>query len=156
MDVRRDLRHALLHPLSRQADFGVLFSCYAVRSFITFFAFRATCIISFSLFSFIFSAYLSSVFCSRIVLYYSSIGWYRISYLSHLCILLLHQFPLFLECDSRFPIAFGCARLACLFCIVLRYTFYFCPQRWVLSRCGPHGASGSDVCACLFMILHQN
>lgn len=94
------------------------------------------------------------LFSNYVVL--SSIGWYRISYLSHLCILLLHQFPLFLECDSRFPIAFECARLACLFCIVLRYTFYFCPQRWVLSRRGPHGASGSDVCACLFMILHQN
>lgn len=143
-------------PFHINPAFGVQSSCYAVRSFITFFAFRATCIISFPLFSFIFSAYVLSVFCSRIMLYYSSIGWYRISYLSHLCILLLQQFPLSLECDSRFPIAFECARLACLFCIVLRYTFYFCPQRWVHSRRGPHGVSGSDVCACLIVILHQH
>jgi hypothetical protein len=156
VDVRRGLRHALYYPLPHQPDFGVLSSRYAVRSFITFFAFRATCIISFSPFSFIFSAYVLSVFCSRIMLYYSSIGWYRISYLSHLCILLLHQFPLFLECDSRFPMAFECARLAYLFCIVLRYTFYFCPQRWVLSRRGPYAVSGSDVCACLFVFLHQH
>lgn len=155
MDVRRGLRHALYHPLPHQPDFGVLSSRYAVRSFITFFAFRATCIISFSLFSFIFSAYLLSVFCSRIMLYYSSIGWYRISYLPHLCILLSHRVPLFPECDEVLVMS-RYARLDCLFRAVLRYTFYFRLRRWVLSRRGPHGASGSDVCACLFVILHQH